>query len=62
MVDISFRHFSCCLSALLSLSPDLLSLVTDDVVDVAAYERLLHVGFSIPSFEQVCFYYSVNKD
>jgi hypothetical protein len=44
---------SSCLSAFLSLSPDLLSLVTDDVVDSAAFEQLLHVAFSTPSFEQV---------
>jgi len=63
---VNFYHFSLlnyqinqlfsssfCLSAFLALSPDLLSLVTDDVVDCAAFEQLLHVGFSTPSFEQV---------
>ncbi len=44
---------SSCLSMLISLSPDLVALVTDDIVDYASYEQLLQIGFSTPAFEQV---------
>ncbi len=36
-----------------SLLLDLLALVTDDIMDCDAFEQLLLVGFSTPSFEQV---------
>ena len=37
---------------LIALSPGLVSLMTDDIVDHQAYEQLLHIGFSTPAFEQ----------
>ena len=47
---------SSALRSLIALSPDLIALITDDVVDVHAYEQLLQIGFSTPAFEQVLFY------
>ena len=44
---------SSCLKMLIALSPDLIALITDDVIDHAAYEQLLQIGFSTPAFEQV---------
>ena len=41
------------LNMLISLSPDLVALVTDDIVDYACYKQLLQIGFSTPAFEQV---------
>ena len=38
---------------LIALSPDLVALVTDDIVDKDAFEQLLQIGFSTPAFEQV---------
>ena len=44
---------SSCLRMLIALSPDLVALVTDDIVDKDAFEQLLQIGFSTPAFEQV---------
>ena len=44
---------SSCLKMLIALSPDLITLITDDIIDHAAYEQLLQIGFSTPAFEQV---------
>ena len=41
---------------------DLLALVTDDIMDCAAFEQLLLVGFSTPSFEQVSSLFLANID
>ena len=38
---------------LIALSPDLVALVTDDIVDKDEFEQLLQIGFSTPAFEQV---------
>ena len=46
---------SSCLRMLIALSPDLVALVTDDIVDKDAFEQLLQIGFSTPAFEQVQF-------
>ena len=46
---------SSCLKMLIALSPDLVALVTDDILDTDAYEQLLQIGFSTPAFEQVSF-------
>ena len=43
---------SSCLRMLVALSPDLVALVTDDILDTDAYEQLLQIGFSTPAFEQ----------
>ena len=43
---------SSCLRMLLALSPDLVSLMTDDIIDHDAFEQLLQIGFSTPAFEQ----------
>lgn len=43
---------SSCLRMLITLSPDLVALVTSDIVDYAAYEHLLQIAFSTPTFEQ----------
>ena len=37
---------------LIALSPDLVALVTDDIVDKDAFEQLFQIGFSTPAFEQ----------
>ena len=50
---------SSCFKMLISLSPDLVALVTDDIVDSEAYEQLLQIGFSTPAFEQVMNDFSV---
>ena len=47
---------SSCLRMLIALSPDLVALVTDDIVDKDAFEQLLQIGFSTPAFEQVSKY------
>lgn len=47
------------LSMLRSLSPDLVDLVSGDVIDPAQYEQLLAVGFSSPTFEQEVSNFSV---
>ena len=44
---------SSCFKMLIALSPDLIALLTDDIIDHAAYEPLLQIGFSTPAFEQV---------
>ena len=44
---------SSCLSVLAHLSPNLTGLLTNDVRDFEAYEILLGLGFSTPSFDQV---------
>ena len=41
------------LKMLIYLSPDLIALLTDNMVDNEAYEQLLQIGFSTPAFEQV---------
>lgn len=43
---------SSCLTVLSHLSPKLTSLLTNDVVDFDAYQILLQMGFSTPSFDQ----------
>ena len=40
-----------CLKMLLQLSPDLIALLTDALVDHASYIELLQMGFSSPTFE-----------
>ena len=44
---------SSCLNMHFYLSPNLTSLLTNDVTDFDAYEVLLQIGFSTPTFEQV---------
>ena len=44
---------------LIALSPDLVALVTDDLVDTDAFEQLLQIGFSTPAFEQVCYFFYI---
>ena len=44
---------SSCLKMMISLSPDLVALITDDIMDIEAFEQLLQIGFSTPAFEQV---------
>ena len=41
-----------CLKMLSLLSPDLVALLTDDLIDHASYIELLQMGFSSPTFEQ----------
>ena len=41
-----------CLKMLSFLSPDLVALLTDDLVDHSSYIELLQMGFSSPTFEQ----------
>ena len=41
-----------CLRMLYQLSPDLIALITDDLIDHASYIELLQMGFSSPTFEQ----------
>ena len=41
-----------CLKMLSQLSPNLIALLTDDLVDHASYIELLQMGFSSPTFEQ----------
>lgn len=43
---------SSCFRMLIALSPDLVALVTDDILDTDAHEQLLNIGFSTPAFEQ----------
>ena len=40
------------LGMLRSLSPDITELVTGNIADIGAYEQLLQIGFSSPTFEQ----------